>query len=150
MSLPGGADPGSCSRLGGALRSGAAGLSAAAHPLSGEDGLTRACDEVTAALDEVGSLLQVHAQELSEVAVAAERLAERVTAAGLVMQQWRVVEPYGLADPAVAQARRAVLPDLQGQAERIAAKLGRARAGLARGLDRAGARLDQVTRSAGA
>lgn len=127
------ADPASCSQSGGTLRTAAAALATVLPELPPG----RLADEVAAtveALDRVGAHLQVHAQQLAEVAAARRRLADRVAAAGLDLSGDRVVEPGGPVPVEVARRRLATAADLQRQADRLTARLGRARAGLTRAL----------------
>ncbi len=144
VSEPGTGDPASCSRLGGALRSAAAALAQALADVSPR-GWTGDVGATVQTLDRVGALLQVHAQELAEVAAARRRLAERVHAAGLTLRDGRVVEPSGPVPVQVARSRLAAEAELQEHAGRLASRLGRARAGLTRALDQAGVDLERVS-----
>ncbi len=138
------ADPAACSRLGGALRSLAQGLSEAAVELA-DGSLRRDVEATLSTLDMIGSLVQGHAQDLAEAAASRRRLDERARAAGLVVRDGRVVEPMGPVSADVARRRLAAQPGLQGQADRIASRLGKARAGLTRALERAESDLDACT-----
>ncbi|MEI2764873.1 MAG: hypothetical protein V9F82_04160 [Dermatophilaceae bacterium] len=141
-SVPG--DPASCSLLGGALRSAAAALAQALADVP-PSGWTRDVGSTVETLDRAGALLQVHAQELAEVAAARRRLAERVDAAGLTLRDGRVVEPSGPVPVQVARSRLAAVTELQEHAGRLASRLGRARAGLTRALEQACVDLESVS-----
>ncbi len=173
MTVPRGADPASCSRAGGVLRTSAAELAGLAHELSGSwrDQLHRRPDhadapghpayhrgpttpsaelpalatELAAELDRAGSALQVHAQELAENAAALDRIAARADAAGLVLHGWEILEPYGLTGADDARQRRLALPDLQRQVDRVAQRLGRSRSNLQRVLNEVTPRLTELT-----
>jgi len=134
--LPG-SDPGSVSRLGGTLRSAATVLAGDAAYLRRDTPLVTLCEATAARLDEIGSALQVHAQDLAETAAALSRLHERASAAGLAIDGWSVIEPFGLVSAQAAAARQVQRPQLQAQADRIASQLARARAQLARRLTHA-------------
>ena len=142
-------DPGSCSELGGALRSHAARLLALRSELSERAGVLRrdpAAGEVVAEidaslvlfdtvaerLDASGSALQRFAQELAEIAESVRRLDEQVRGAGLELDGLRVVEPWGVLTTELAQQRGRAQPALQRQADRLASRLGRARIATAR------------------
>ena len=145
----GGADPASCSRLGGALRSGAARLSARAHDLEPAGRAAAATQDVAARLDAVGAVLQAHAQELAELGAATERLSERVAAEGLVLDGWRVAEPFGVTEASTALRRQAARPGLQAQADRLASRIGRARAQVDRAVGDSTAGLALASRALG-
>lgn len=147
----GGADPGSVSRLGGALRTSAARLAADHVGLTsaaGQTPLGTLTGLVVQRLDALGSALQVHSQELAELTVAATALGDRVRVDGLHLDGWRVVEPFGIATSQAAARRLAAQPELQAQADRIASRIGRIRAQLARQLDQASADLAAAARTA--
>ena len=137
-------DPGSCSQLGGALRSHAARLlslrtelaeraerlrreAGAAEVAADLDGDLRLLDAVIERLDAGGSVLQRFAQELAAVAESVRRLEGAVRAANLEIEGLRVVEPWGVLTTELAQQRHRAQPDLQRQADRLASQLGRAR-----------------------
>ena len=137
-------DPGSCSQLGGALRSHAARLLAlrtelaeradrlrrdpeAAAVVADLDADLRLLDAVVERLDAGGSALQRFAQELAAVAESVRRLEGAVRAANLEIEGLRVVEPWGVLTTELAQQRHRAQPDLQRQADRLASQLGRAR-----------------------
>lgn len=148
VTLPHRADPASCSRLGGALRSSAGVLAEHAAALTPGSSVGELAGDVTQCLDEVGAALQVHAQELAESVAAVQRLQARAEAAGLEVQGWKVVEPYGLARADDARRRLLALPELQQHLDRIAGRLGRSRAQLERVVQRHGAQLESVARQA--
>jgi hypothetical protein len=137
-------DPGSCSQLGGALRSHAARLLAlrtelaeraarlrrdpgAAAVVADLDTDLALLDAVVDRLDAGGSALQQFAQELAAVAESVRRLESAVRAANLEIEGLRVVEPWGVLTTELAQQRHRAQPDLQRQADRLASRLGRAR-----------------------
>jgi hypothetical protein len=137
-------DPGSCSQLGGALRSHAVRLltfreelASRANRLRGDpasrdvvgdlDALLRLLDEVAERLDRSGAALQGFAQELAEIAEAVRRLDTLVQDAGLELDGLRVVEPWGVLTTELAQQRHRAQPDLQRRADQLASRLGRAR-----------------------
>jgi len=149
-------DPASCSQLGGALRSHAARLLAdrgevdeALSPLA-RDALARdpsqlasterarrdvgLLDTIVEQLDAAGGVLQQYAQELALVAEGTRQLEAAVARAGLELDGLRVVEPWGVAPAEAAGRRRAALPELQMRAERLASRLGRARAAVQRSM----------------
>ncbi len=138
------ADPAACSRLGGALRSLAQRLAEVAVDLA-DEALRRDVEATLSTLDMIGGLVQGHAQDLSEVAASSRRLAERAQAVGLQVSEGRVVEPLGPVSADAARRRLAAQPGLQGQADRIASRIGKARAGLTRALDQAGRDLEVCT-----
>jgi hypothetical protein len=137
-------DPGSCSQLGGTFRSHAARLAAlrgelaerterlrregAAATVTDLDADMRLLDAVVDRLDAGGSALQRFAQELAEIAESVRRLEGDIVAAGLELDGLRVVEPWGVLTTELAQQRHRAQPDLQRQADRLAGRLGRARA----------------------
>ena len=142
-------DPGSCSQLGGAFRSHAARLTAlrgelaerterlrrdpaSAPTVADLDEDLRLLDAVVDRLDAGGSALQRFAQELAAVAESVRRLEGAVRAANLETEGLRVVEPWGVLTTELAQQRHRAQPDLQRQADRLASRLGRARAATTR------------------
>ena len=142
-------DPGSCSQLGGALRSHTVRLlalreelvdraerlrrdPAAAATVTDLDADLRLLDTVVDRLDASGSALQRFAQELAEIAEGVRRLEGEAAAAGLELDGLRVVEPWGVLTTELAQQRHRAQPDLQRQADRLASQLGRARAATSR------------------
>ncbi len=137
-------DPGSCSQLGGALRSTAAALAEAGAGLGGDLLPGRLVEELLPLLDDAGARLQLHAQELAELVGGAARLRTRVTAAGLDLEGTRVVEPAGVVDLAAAHRRMRASADLQACADRLAARLRRSRAELARRLQQTVSDLGRV------
>lgn len=147
-------DPGSCSQLGGALRSHAARLlslredlvsrsSRVLRPggqtsdaeLAGDlDAQLRLLDTIINRLDDGGAALQRYAQELAELAEAIRRLEAEATAEGLVLEGLRVVEPWGVLTTELAQQRHRAAPALQQRADRLASQLGRARGATTRAM----------------
>ncbi len=139
-----GSDPGSISRLGGLLRTTSAALTASAVELHSGTPIATFCLTTATHLDSIGSALQVHAQQLAEAAVARSRLRERATAAGLDLTEWSIVEPYGVVAAEVAARRSVEQPQLQAQADRLAAQLARTRSRLVRDLALARTHLTQA------
>jgi len=133
--------------LGGALRTTAARLTQLAEGLEPSDVQRLLVQRIVPDLDEVGSRLQLHAQELAELVVSARRLADRVADAGLVLDGLRVLEPLGIVNVRDAERRIRARPSLQAHADRIAARLGRSRAELIRQLAAASSRLQTLTAS---
>jgi hypothetical protein len=144
-------DPGSCSQLGGSLRSAAvrlltvreevaerlADLGRAGSSASLVDRVTAdlaLLDAVVERLDAGGAALQRYAQELAEVGEDIRRLDDAVTAAGLVLDGLRVVEPWGVLTTDLARQRERAQPALQQQADRLASRLGRARGVVTRAM----------------
>lgn len=119
-------DLASVSRLGGALRSSAAGLAARAHDLGPESDTGSLAHGVVEQLDAAGSALQAHAQEVAELEAAVDRVARRASTVGLTVEGWRVVEPLGVIRADEARQRLLALPELQHQLDREATRLGRA------------------------
>lgn len=140
-------DPGSISHLGGTLRTTAARLAEQADGLDPSGEQWRLVRQLAPRLDEVGARLQLHAQELAELAVSARRLGDRAAETGLVLDGLRVREPLGIVDVRAAERRIRARPSLQAHADRIAARLGRSRAELVRALTAAGGELAQLTSS---
>lgn len=151
MIEPTAGDPASCSHLGGALRSHAARLLTvrvevtervdrlrrdpdAVEVVAELDADVRLLDAVALRLDAGGSVLQRYAQELAELAESLRRLDAAVSAAGLVLDGLRVLEPWGVLTTELAQERGRAQPGLQQQADRLASQLGRARAATSRAL----------------
>lgn len=134
MALPG-TDPGSVSHLGGVLRTTAATLAVQSAALSRGSAIDDLCAATVHGLDRVGAALQTHAQELAESAVALGQLEARARAAGLELQAWSVIEPFGPVPAQRAADRAEERPRLQAQADRLAAHLARSRAQLSRLLD---------------
>lgn len=144
-------DPGSCSQLGGALRSNAARLltlrtelmertqrlrqdPAQAATVDDLDADLRLLDATVDRLDAGGAALQRFAQELAEIAESVRRLEGSAQAAGLVLEGLRVVEPWGVLTTELAQQRNRTQPELQRRADRLASQLGRARTVTARAM----------------
>ncbi len=138
-------DPASVSGLGGALRTTAARLAEHAEGLDRSAAQWLLVQRVVPQLDEAGSRLQVHAQELAELVVSARRLGDRVADAGLVLDGLRVLEPLGIVDVREAERRIGARPTLQAHADRIAARLGRSRAELVRQLGAASSQLEALS-----
>ena len=120
-------DAGSCSQLGGALRSHAARLAGLRVELAERterlrrdpgsvpvvadlDADLRLLDAVVDRLDASGSALQRFAQELAEVAESVRRLEQVAQAAGLELDGLRVVEPWGVLTTELAQQRHRPSP----------------------------------------
>jgi hypothetical protein len=158
-------DPGSCSQLGGALRSNAARLLALREELVERSARLRrdvatawAADDLDAdvalldvlvdRLDAGGAALQRFAQELAELAESIRRLDATASGAGLVLDGLRIVEPWGVLTTELAQERGRVQPELQRQADRLASQLGRARGVAARAMVEATSALEAAARSA--
>jgi hypothetical protein len=135
-------DPGSCSQLGGALRSNAARLltlrtelmertqrlrqdPAQAATVDDLDADLRLLDATVDRLDAGGAALQRFAQELAEIAES-------------VLEGLRVVEPWGVLTTELAQQRNRAQPELQRRADRLASQLGRARTVTARAMAEGG------------
>ena len=148
-------DPGSCSQLGGALRSNAARLltlrtelmertqrlrqdPAQAATVDDLDADLRLLDATVDRLDAGGAALQRFAQELAEIAESVRRLQGSAQAAGLVLEGLRVVEPWGVLTTELAQQRNRAQPELQRRADRLASQLGRARTVTARAMAEGG------------
>jgi hypothetical protein len=158
-------DPGSCSQLGGSLRSHAARLLASREELLERSARLRrdpptaeAADDLEAIvalldvivdrLDAGGAALQRFAQELAELAESIRRLENTATRAGLVLDGLRVLEPWGVLTTELAQERGRVQPELQRQADRLASQLGRARGVAARAMAGGTVALDVASRAA--
>lgn len=137
VSPPRATDPASCSQLGGSLRRIAGQLLSGAAELAVADPTTTIIQEVAARLDAAGAALQSHAQEMAELAVAGDRLAQRVQQAGLELLGWRVVEPFGIASVDDAARRQAAMTGLQTQSDALAARTARVRGALERSLGEA-------------
>ncbi len=138
VTLPHRSDPASCSRLGGALRTTAAGLAGHAADLATESAVMALTDALVRGADEVGAALQVHAQEVAEAVAAYERIGDRAAAVGLQLHAWKVSEPYGLAEADAARRRLLALPELQRQLDGLSGRLARSRAQLQRVAARQG------------
>ena len=147
-------DPGSCSQLGGALRSNAARLLALRTELvertqrlrrepdevetvADLDAHLRLLDTTVDRLDAGGAALQRFAQEVAEIAESVRRLEDSAQAAGLVLEGLRVVEPWGVLTTELAQQRNRAQPELKRRADRLASQLGRARTVTARTMTEA-------------
>ena len=147
-------DPGSCSQLGGALRSNAARLltlrtelaertarlrlePGAVETVADLDAHLRLLDATVDRLDAGGAVLQRFAQEVAEIAESIRRLEGSVQAAGLLLDGLRVVEPWGVLTTELAQQRNRAQPELQRRADRLASQLGRARTVTARTMTEA-------------
>lgn len=158
-------DPGSCSQLGGALRSQAARLvalrqelreraddlrrtSASPAVVASVDADLSTIDAVVDRLDAGGVALQRYAQELAELGEGVRRLEQAVAAAGLELDGLRVVEPWGVLSTELAQRRNREQPELQRQADRLASRLGRARGVAARTMTEATAGLARTAQTA--
>jgi hypothetical protein len=158
-------DPGSCSQLGGALRSHAARLLTGREELVERSRRLRRdvasawlADELDAnlalldvlvnRLDAGGAALQRYSQELAELAESIRRLEATASGAGLVLEGLRIVEPWGVLTTELAEERGRIQPELQRQADRLASQLGRARGVAARAMVDATSALEVAARSA--
>ncbi len=163
MSLDSVGDPVSCSQLGGLLRSQAAQLLVVRAMVpelsSGVDDVDEAAvarrvagdvqllDVIIEQLDLTGTALQHHAQELAMVAEGMRRLGAAVSGAGLELDGREVVEPWGPSPAQTAEARRAVQPELQMRADRLASQLGRTRAAIRRSMQQSTELLERASRA---
>lgn len=120
-------DPASCSQLGGLLRSLAA---------SGAGGA-----DTAASLDRAGAALQRYAVELAEVAATCRRLAVRASRAELVVDGWRVSDPWPIRAADQGRAAADERTRLQHGLDRAHARLGTARSALRRCCEEAEADL---------
>jgi hypothetical protein len=158
-------DPGSCSQLGGALRSQAARLLPLREELHERIGDLRRTaapaglvgrletdvallDAVVDRIDAGGAALQRYAQELAELGEGIRRLEHAAAAAGLELDGLRVVEPWGVLSTELAQRRHRAQPELQRQADRLASRLGRARGVAARTMSETTALLASAAQAA--
>lgn len=165
MSEPVAGDPASCSELGGVLRSHAARLLAAVQAVEapgaallrerGGRGAPPALErdlrllETTAdRLDQAGAALQRYAQELAEAGEDARQLASSAAVLGLELDGLSVVEPWGVAAADATARRRDARPELQMRSDRLASRLGRARAALQRSMAEAQDELARAARDA--
>ena len=158
-------DAGSCSRVGGAMRSDAARLLHRQQTLErsvrelrasrGPEAVAlrtrieeqaRLLGAVAADLDRAGAALQRYATDLAQALELSRRAEESVRAAGLRLEGTRVVEAWGPTGAPEAERRRALLPECQARVDR-ATSLGGPRPGNApaRG-GRAGPGLHRVGR----
>jgi hypothetical protein len=137
-----GGDPASCSRLGGALR-----LHAASVADHGEKWallgipVPASLEATASCLDDAGAALQHYAIELAEVTDGIRRLDVDARAAGLELDGWRVVEPWGPAPAGRAVRRREAAQPLQDRLDRLHSRIGRARAHLLRRCEQVSAAL---------
>lgn len=153
-------DPASCSQVGGSLRRLAARLRAAASPVAAahdELGVewsgrvartvgrgTRSAIDATWAtateLDRTGALLQDHATDLAEALQDARAVEQRAQAAGLAVDDGRVVPPWGVsgvADEATQATREQRRAELQAELDHVVLRLTRRRARLTAALETA-------------
>lgn len=153
-------DPASCSQVGGSLRHLASRLRAASSPVAAaHDDLdvewsgrvartlgrgTRAVLDATSAaateLDRTGALLQDHATDLAEALQDVRAVEQRAQAAGLSVDNGRVVPPWGVsgvADESAQAAREQRRDELQAELDRVVLQLGRRRARLTAALEAA-------------
>lgn len=153
-------DPASCSQVGGSLRRLAVQLrsaTAATATLQADLGeewsgrvartlgrgtrcVTDAASAAAAELDRVGSLLQEHATDLAEAVQEARAVEQRIDAAGLSVNDGRVVPQWGvagLADEDALAAREVRRAELQAELDGVALRLGRRRARLTAALESA-------------
>jgi len=168
-------DHASCSRIGGAMRRESARLRQHAQWLDDALAQVVACQgpdadaarsAVTAItgsletlratadhLDQAGAAVQRYATDLAEAHELGRRAQLRATAAGLVLDGTRVVEPWGPARAHKAELRRAQVCEVQARVDHATAHVGRARARLGREMTRLTDRLSgqpRAARSAGA
>ena len=87
-------------------------------------------------LDEAGAALQRYATDLAEGHELGRRAERRVERAGLLLEESRVVEPWGPASARDAERRRAQVPEVQSRVDLATAHVGRARGRLERELMR--------------
>ena len=146
-------DAGSCSRVGGALRSDAARLLHRQQTLErsvrelrasrGPEAVAlrtrieeqaRLLGAVAADLDRAGAALQRYATDLAQALELSRRAEESVRAAGLRLEGTRVVEAWGPTGAPEAELRRALLPECQARVDRATSLVGRARATLQRAV----------------
>lgn len=127
MIRPGG-DPASCSQLGGALRRQSEVVAALAQ---GTPPVARA-GSVAARLDTAGAALQRYATELAEVHDRVRLIEAEVAEAGLEVDGWIVVEPWGPTSIEVAGRRRRSMRSAQDRIDVVRAQLSRCRASLER------------------
>jgi hypothetical protein len=160
-------DPGSCSQLGGVLRSHAARL----QPLRAElaertadlrrgradvgSGLVgdleaglALLDTVVDRLDAAGATLQRYAQEMAELGEGIRRLEQAAASSGVELDGLRVIEPWGVLTTELAERRHRTQPELQRRADRLASVLGRTRGVTVRALAEATQALAEAARLA--
>lgn len=147
-------DPVSCSRVGGAMRRESSRLRQHAQSLDdalGElaawdgpdaDGTMTAVVAIAASLDalrataddldQAGAAVQRYATDLAESHELGRRAELRVVAAGLLLDETRVIEPWGPAGAREAELRRAKVPEVQARVDLATAQVGRARGRLRR------------------
>jgi hypothetical protein len=161
-------DQASCSRIGGAMRRESARLRQHAQSLDDALAEVAACEGPDAALtavtaitgllvalrataddlDQAGAAVQRYATDLAEAHELGRRALLRVTAAGLLLDGTRVVEPWGPASAHEAELRRAQVSEVQARVDRATAHVGRARARLGREVTRLTAHLSRDSRAA--
>lgn len=137
-------DPAGCSRLGGLLRSRAAEVAGQVRELRStavdDPRLERRLGQAEAlaeSLDRLGAAVQSHAQQITELSRAHQRLEDDVRRAGLVMDDWQVDEPAGPVPADAAVERRRHQAQLQRRATAFAADVARSRTALSRTCDEA-------------
>ena len=141
-------DAAACSVAGGVLRQGASRLGAQVDDLGvALDAASRAsgpaatlagsarpavvpAEALVRWLDALGIALQRHAVELADIAESRRVLARRAEAAGLCLQDWRVLEPYGVASVERAGARQRELAPLQHRVDQLHSRLAKAQLAL--------------------
>jgi hypothetical protein len=151
-------DPVSCSRVGGAMRRESSRLRQHAQSLDdalGElaswdgpdaDGAMTAIAAIAASLvalrataddlDQAGAAVQRYATDLAESHELGRRAELRVVATGLLLDETRVIEPWGPASAHEAALRRAKVPEVQARVDLATAQVGRARGRLRREVTR--------------
>lgn len=127
MTRPGG-DPASCSQLGGALRR----QSELVGTLAQAPEALPAARTIAGRLDSAGAALQRYATELAEVHDAVRSIGAEVTASGLELDGWTVVEPWGPTTAEIAGRRRAAMRSAQERLDAVRAQMARCRASLER------------------
>ena len=146
-------DAGSCSRVGGAMRSDAARLLHRQQTLERSvrelragrgpevpalrtriEEQARLLGTVAADLDRAGAALQRYATDLAQALELSRRAEDSVRAAGLRLEGTRVVEAWGPTGAPEAERRRALLPECQARVDRATSLVGRARATLQRAV----------------
>ncbi len=70
-------------------------------------------------IDRLGALLQEMSIELAALREEYRKLLDRAERAGLDVERWDVVEPWGVVEPDVAMARRRELAPIRSAAERL-------------------------------
>jgi len=87
-------------------------------------------------LDQAGAAVQRYATDLAESHELGRRAELRVVAAGLLLDDTHVIEPWGPASAHEAELRRAKVPEVQARVDLATAQVGRARGRLKREVTR--------------